>query len=173
MITIALPIDSFQDIGLPEDEMPSANPLDESELQKQVPQVVKADFRIRTTTGNCAKSLLTAPSHASNRIFSQTPNVGEAVLLQDDSEVGLGHLVGEGTVTKDNGAVTNREEFVVPVGAKGQQRDGLPDRGRLFSDTRRYGGGGQEDNAIGKGWSGRHCAQDVKLQESRGRMPGP
>ena len=55
MTSIALQIDSFQDIGLPEDVMTAADPLDESEPQKQVPQVVKADIRVRTTTENRVK----------------------------------------------------------------------------------------------------------------------
>lgn len=42
-----------------------------------------------------------------------------------------------------------------PVGdAKAWQRDGLPGRSRLFSDTLRYGVGGQEGNAISEGRSG-------------------
>ncbi|MCE2467828.1 MAG: hypothetical protein J4G06_07355 [Caldilineaceae bacterium] len=50
MTSITLQIDSVQDIGIPEDVMTAANPLDESELQKQVPQVIEADIRVRTTT---------------------------------------------------------------------------------------------------------------------------
>lgn len=71
------------------------------------------------------------------------------------TRVGSGHVVSKSTVTEDNGAVTDRGEFVIPVGdAKGQQRDVLPVRGHLFSDTRRYGVGGQKGNAIGEGRSG-------------------
>ena len=100
--------------------------------------------------------MLAAHNHASGRVFSQTPNVCEIMLLQDGCEVGPGCIVSEGTVTEDNGAVTDKGERVPPpVGdAKGWQRDGLPGRSRLFSDTLRYGAGGQEGNAIGEGRSG-------------------
>ncbi|MCY3661025.1 MAG: hypothetical protein OXG36_18630 [Caldilineaceae bacterium] len=55
MTSIALQIDSFQDIGLPKDVMTAAGPLDESKPQEQVPQVIEADIRVRTTTENCVK----------------------------------------------------------------------------------------------------------------------
>lgn len=55
MTPIALQNGSFQDIELPEDEMPSANPLDEAKPQEQVPQVMEAYIRIRKTTEICVK----------------------------------------------------------------------------------------------------------------------
>lgn len=55
MTPIALQNGLFQDIGLPKDVMTTAGPLDESEPQKQIPQVIEADIRVRTTTENCAK----------------------------------------------------------------------------------------------------------------------
>lgn len=86
--------------------------------------------------------MLAALSHSPGRVFLQAPNVCETAVLQDGSEVSPDHGVGESTVTKDNDAVTNRGEFVIPVGnAKGQQLDGLPVLERPFSNTRWYGVG--------------------------------
>ncbi len=36
------------------------------------------------------------------------------MLLQDGGEVGLGYVVGEGTVAEDDGGFTGRGEFLLP-----------------------------------------------------------